>query len=222
MGLTERGVTVGLAILVGTDDLNQVVAGHHVPRLAADDIVDPRERTPLVPQALEVDERIDDPPAGEGLDHHIQLVAGGHLRGIAVPGENPFVEPVGRLHERDLEVEPRARNTRARVGIDRLPHRTTKLGDYDLFGLVHRVRAAEDHYGRRNEQHAPERRDHNLGKPPEEPDQRMVDGQGAHGAALPRAAAAPPRFNSGRSCFASSSSTIVPPSRGRSSAIVSR
>jgi len=221
--LDQRLIMLGFTVFVGADQFDQVVTGDDVPRLAANDVVDPRQSSPFIRQAPQVHQRIDDPPAGEGVDHYVELVAGGHLAGAAIPFEDPLLEPVGRLDEGDFEVEPRAGGI-VDQRVDRLAHRLAELRDHHLLGLIDRVGAAEDHDPGQDQQPCPERREHHLRKSADEADDWVIDRERTHGAALRgwAAAAGPPRFKRGSSCLASSSSTIVPPSRGRSSRIVSR
>ncbi len=104
------------------------------PGLAVEDVVEAGLGAAFVAQPLEEEQRIDDPPPGVGVDIEESFVFGRHLVGRAVPLEEPFVEEIGFLQERDLDFEAR--------GHDRVAHRSAELGNDDLFGLVDDVERA--------------------------------------------------------------------------------
>src|SRR6266545_7786911 len=98
----ELRVGDGFPVLGGADNLDQVVLGHSVADLAADDVVEAGERASLITQSGEELQRVADAPAAERVHDYVELVARGHLTGAAVPFENAFVDAVDRLNEGQL------------------------------------------------------------------------------------------------------------------------
>ena len=127
------GIAVGAA-----DQLDQVVARDGVAGLSVEDVVEAGLRAALVAQALEEEQRVGDPPAGVGVDPDEPLVPGRHLVGVAVPFQEPLLEDVGPLDERNLEVQ---------AGRDhRIADRLAELRQDDLLGLADGVDRLPEHH----------------------------------------------------------------------------
>ena len=77
---------------------------HRRAGFAAQDVVEARERAAFVVQAVEIEERVADPPARETIDDQVELVLGGALRRRAVPGEDAVVEAMDVVDEGQLEL----------------------------------------------------------------------------------------------------------------------
>src|SRR5436190_3055422 len=73
---------------------------------AAENIVEARERAPLVIEPIVVQHRIADPPPGKTIDDDIELVFGWTFDGRPVPGEDAFVEPLQLIDDRQLHLQP--------------------------------------------------------------------------------------------------------------------
>jgi hypothetical protein len=102
----SRASSQGHPVLGGADDLDQLVLGHRVAGLAAEDVVQPRLGAALVAQPQEVLQGIDDAPAGEEVDRDVELVLGGHVRRVAVPLQDPLVDGVHLLDEGAFILSP--------------------------------------------------------------------------------------------------------------------
>ena len=107
LGLDRNVGPIAVAV---AHQFDEVVPGDGVARLAVEDVVEPRLGAALVAQPLEEPQRIDDAPARVGVDPDEPLVLRRNLVGIAVPFEEPLVEVVGLLDERQLEVQARVRD----------------------------------------------------------------------------------------------------------------
>ena len=105
--------------------------GDGVAGLAAENVVQPGLGAALVVQPQEILQRVGDPPASIHIDRDVKLVLGRHVRRTAVPFENPLVDRVDLLDERQLELQTGGR--------DRLTDRLAELGDDRLLDLAHRV-----------------------------------------------------------------------------------
>src|SRR5206468_9228395 len=77
---------------------------------AAENIVEARERTPLVIEPIVVQHWIANPPPGKTIDDDIELVFGWTFDWRSVPGEDAFVEPLQLIDERHLHLQPRRRD----------------------------------------------------------------------------------------------------------------
>ena len=88
-------------------DLDEVVGSDGRPGLAPEDVVEAGEGAAFVVQAIVIEERVADPPAGETIDDEVELVLGRRLGGRAVPGEDPVVEAMDRIDERHFEFQAR-------------------------------------------------------------------------------------------------------------------
>ena len=185
------------------DQLDQVVAGDRVARLAVEDVVEPRLRGALVAQPLQELQRIDDAPAGVGVHPDEPLVLGRHLVGAPVPLEEALVEEVRGLDERHLEVQARR--------LDRAADRVAELRDDDLLGLAHLV-------GGRRHEHQQEQEDDDLDR----------QARALHCPPPGFAAASPPRLfmrsagTSGTTVADPLSTNTLPPSFVSTRCIVSR
>ena len=136
----EQRIAQRHAVLGGADDLDQLMLGDGVAGFAAENVVEARLGTALVAQPQKVLQGIGDPPAGEEVDRDVELVLGRHVGRIAVPFENPLVDRIDLLDERDLELEAGRGHRRA----DRL----AELGDDHLLDLAHRVECARQRSAR--------------------------------------------------------------------------
>ena len=111
----------------GPDDLDQIVVGDDVPGLAVDDVVQPRLAAPFIPDPLEKDQRIADPPPAIGVHPDVFLVLRRDLVRVAVPFEPALLEIIGFLDEGGLHVQ---------TGLGHGPaDRLAELGDDDLVHL---------------------------------------------------------------------------------------
>src|SRR5436190_18693721 len=74
---------------------------------AAENIVEARERAPLVIEPIVVEHRIADSPPGKTIDDNVELVLRWTFGRRPVPGEDAFVEPLHLVDERQLNLQPR-------------------------------------------------------------------------------------------------------------------
>src|SRR5205085_7794228 len=88
------------------NDFDQIVRGDGGARLAAEDIVQARERAPFVIEPIVVEHRIADSPPGETIDDDVELILGWTFDGWPVPGEDAFVEPLQLVNQRQLHLQP--------------------------------------------------------------------------------------------------------------------
>ena len=114
--------------------------GNDVAGFAIEDVVEPGLGPLFASQALEVQERIGDPPAGVGVDMDEPLVPGRHFVRVAIPFQEALVEVVGLPDEGDLEVQPGCG--------DRITLRVSELRD------DHLVRLADDVESSAGDRHA--------------------------------------------------------------------
>ena len=89
-----------------TNDFDQIVRGDGGARLAAENIVQARERAPFVIEPIVVEHRIADAPPGETIDDDVKLVFGWTFNGWPVPGEDAFVEPLQSIDDWQLNLQP--------------------------------------------------------------------------------------------------------------------
>ena len=124
------------AVLVGADDLDEVVLRNRVTGLAAEDVLETGLGAALIVQAHEVSHRVGDTPAGISVDMDISLIAGRDCHGQPIPFEKAFIDAVHVLNEWQLEVQTGFGSWFA--------HRFAELSNDNLFGLMDRVEAAEN------------------------------------------------------------------------------
>jgi hypothetical protein len=191
--ISKESVAQRHAILAGPDDLDQLVLGDRVARLATEDVVEAGLRRAFIAEPQEVLEGIGDPPARKEIDRDVELVLGGHVRRIAVPLENPLVDRIDLLDEGNLELQAGGRHG--------LADRLSELGDDHLLDFAHHVDGAH----REVDREAQDREDYDP-----------LDL--THGCAPFWA----PAFSNGRMLRASSSTMIFERMPGITSCIVSR
>ncbi len=90
----------------------------------AEDIVESGLRAAFITQTQKVLQWINNPPTCVQVDRDVELVLGRHIRGTAVPFQDPFVDRVDHLDERDLYLQA--------GGGDGFAHRFAKLRDDHL------------------------------------------------------------------------------------------
>ena len=128
VGLGEIGIDFDGALFGGADDLDELVFGDGVARFGAENVVETGLGAALVAEFLKEQERIDDGPAGVGVDDDVGLVLRRHLGGASVPFEDAAVEGVDLVEEGDLELESGSGH--------RIPDQFAELGHDDLFGFL--------------------------------------------------------------------------------------
>src|SRR5207253_1234562 len=80
------------ALLVCSHDLDQVVLGDGIARLAAENVLEARLGASLIVQPDEIDLGIIDAPAREGIDVDVSLVSGRNSHGQSVPFQEALID----------------------------------------------------------------------------------------------------------------------------------
>src|SRR5205823_6003750 len=101
----ETLVVHRLAFLVCPHDLDQVVLGDGVARLAAEDVFEARLGAALIVQPHEIDLWIIDAPAREGIDVDVSLIPGRNSHGQSIPFQEALIDAVNLLDEWQLEMQ---------------------------------------------------------------------------------------------------------------------
>ena len=108
--------------------------GDGVARLGPEDVIEAGLGGALVAQFFKESQRIDDFPAGVGVDDDIRFILRRHLGGTAVPFEDAAVKGVDLLEEGDFELKSGFN--------DRFADEFTELGHDDLIGFLDGVNRA--------------------------------------------------------------------------------
>src|SRR5712671_7491143 len=87
------------------NDFDQIMCGDCSAGFAAENVVEARERAPLVIEPIVVQHRIADPPPGETIDDNVELIFGWTFDGWPVPGEDAFVEPLQLIDDWQLHLQ---------------------------------------------------------------------------------------------------------------------
>ena len=88
------------------NDFDQIMCGDCSAGFAAENIVEARERAPLVIEPIVVQHRIADSPPGETIDDDVELIFGWTFGRRPVPGEDAFIEPLQLIDDRQLHLQP--------------------------------------------------------------------------------------------------------------------
>src|SRR5712675_697555 len=88
------------------NDFDQIMCGDCSAGFAAENVVEARERAPLVVEPIVVEHRIADSPPGKTIDDNVELVFGWTFDGRPVPGEDAFVEPLQLIDDWQLHLQP--------------------------------------------------------------------------------------------------------------------
>ena len=125
------------------EDREQRRLAQHAAQAREDDRLEPAAEGELVADRLPKAQRIDDPVAGEGVDHEPLLVAQHQLDRRRIEVEHALLEVVDLLDERHLQVQP---------GLVDDADRVAELQHQRLLGLVDGEQAAEQQEQRHHDQ----------------------------------------------------------------------
>ncbi len=88
------------------NDFDQIMRGDCSAGFAAENVVQARQRAPLIIEPVVVEHRIAESPPGETINDDVEFIFGRTFGRRPVPGEDAFVEPLHFIEDRQLHFQP--------------------------------------------------------------------------------------------------------------------